>query len=425
MAKLQPLSGATVTSAANDNVSIGEREAKKALSKLKSKNVEDLHKAAGRLGVLVASGLLKRSRAVSLLHVNIELHGFASTLYANMLATLENAAELVVCPSDVLQAPNPTSQNSINAETLMDMTFEPPRYVVPGYVVEGLTVLGGKPKLGKSWWAYNVALAVATGQRAMGSVECEQGDVLYLALEDNLRRVKDRIGALTPLRKKLGIDLSRLDIRIDAPRIDNGLFKELEDWISEKEKPRLIIIDVYMKVRPPRKNGVDPYSADYAAVVPLQEFANQNGIAILLVTHTRKMEAEDPLETVSGTNGVTGAADTVLVLSRSSKGNILYGRGRDIQEIETALKFDGGRWTILGDADEVRLSDERRKILVALRDADSPLAPKDIADATGLKAVNVRNLLPKMRRAGEVIQPEDGVYTTPITVVTPVTPEEE
>src|SRR3989442_1480407 len=76
------------------------------------------------------------------------------------------------------------------AGTLLGMDFPALAYVVPGYVVEGLTVLGGKPKLGKSWWAYDVGIAVATGGRAMGHVPCEQGDVLYLALEDNWRRAE-------------------------------------------------------------------------------------------------------------------------------------------------------------------------------------------------------------------------------------------
>jgi regulator of RNase E activity RraA len=93
------------------------------------------------------------------------------------------------------------------------------------------------------------------------------------------------------------------------------------------------------------------------------------------------MEAEDPLEAISGTNGVTGAADAVLVLARGSKGTTLYGRGRDIEEIETAMRFDGGRWSVLGD------------------------------DLTGMKAVNVRVLLGKMVASGDICQPRIGFYT--------------
>ena len=96
------------------------------------------------------------------------------------------------------------------------MTFTPLEYAIPGYVVEGLTVLGGKPKLGKSWWAYDASIAVATGGRTVGAVECEQGDVLYLALEDNQRRVQSRLETLCPTRKLLGQNLNRLTIRTIA-----------------------------------------------------------------------------------------------------------------------------------------------------------------------------------------------------------------
>jgi hypothetical protein len=305
------------------------------------------------------------------------------------------------------------ADDTIDAETLLGMDFPPLEYVIPGYVVEGLTVLGGKPKLGKSWWAYDASIAVATGGKAMGVVDCEQGDVLYLALEDNRRRVKDRLLTLCPNRKLLKVTLDRLKVRTVSPRIDNGLLAELDKWRLSCAQPRLVIIDVYMKVRQPRKKGEDSYSADYEAVTPLQRYASEHRLAIVLVTHTRKMEADDPLEAISGTNGVTGAADAVLVLNRDAKGTTLYGRGRDIEEIETAMRFDGGRWSILGDADEVRKSDERRKIVAALKEACDELTPMAIAKTIGAKVENVRVLLRKMFASGEVIQPRIGYYAAP------------
>ena len=310
--------------------------------------------------------------------------------------------------------------DTIDVDALLRIDFPPLNFIIPGYVVEGLTILGGRPKLGKSWWAYDAAIAVATGGRAMGQIECQQGDVLYLALEDNHRRVKDRINIVRPFSKKLG-GLSRLKVRTRAPRIDTGLIAELEKWRSTAAEPRLIIIDVYMKVRPPRKKGEDVYAADYAAVVPLQQYASEKRLAVVLVTHTRKMEAEDPLESISGTNGVTGAADAVLVLNRGAKGTTLYGRGRDIEEIETAMKFDGGRWTILGDVEVVRKSAERRNVIAALKDSFGPLGPKEIAVATGLKPANLRVLLRAMVAAGEIEQPTYGLYTP----ITPITPQKE
>jgi hypothetical protein len=129
------------------------------------------------------------------------------------------------------------------------------------------------------------------------------------------------------------------------------------------------------------------------------------------------METEDSLESISGTNGVTGAAD--LVLNRDAKGTTLYGRGRNIEEIETAMRFDGGRWSILGDADEVRKSDERWKIVATLKEAGDEQTSAAIAKLAGMKAQNVRVLIRKMVATGEVLQPRVGYYAAPAVVKPP------
>jgi hypothetical protein len=165
-----------------------------------------------------------------------------------------------------------------------------------------------------------------------------------------------------------------------------------------------------------RPNAIEAANSFNGCVDPQPFFkGSYAGDINTLATHTRKMEAEDPLEAISGTNGVTGAADAVLVLARGSKGTTLYGRGRDIEEIETAMRFDGGRWSILGDADEVRKSDERRKIVTALKESGEEIGPKAIAEATGMKADNVRKLLGKMVASGEIFQSRVGFYTVPFS----------
>ncbi|MBB4427095.1 hypothetical protein GGD66_005671 [Bradyrhizobium sp. CIR48] len=298
--------------------------------------------------------------------------------------------------------------DSIDAESLLAKHFEELRYVIPGYVVEGLTIIAGKPKLGKSWLAYDFAVAVATGGNAMGNVPCEQGDVLYLALEDNQRRAKSRIHTVAPSGRG---NLRRLTMKFSAPLVDGGLLDDLDRWRTSSKNPRLIIIDVLAKVKPPQKRNQGIYSADYDAITPLQRYASEHRLAIVLITHTRKQEADDNLETVSGTNGLTGSADSVLVLTRNANGSVLYGRGRDIEEIETAMRFDAGKWAILGNADEVRKSNERRKIISVLTDARDELTPASIAKIAGMNSVNVRQLLRSMVRDGDISQPRSGYYS--------------
>lgn len=298
----------------------------------------------------------------------------------------------------------------VDAETLLGMEFAPIKYVIPGYVAEGLTLLGGRPKLGKSWLALDFGIAVASGGQSLG-VECVQGDALYLALEDNQRRLQDRLKVVLPKFQRP--DMSRLSLLTEAPKIGAGLIEALDAWRRNVDDPRLVIIDTLAMVRAEKKRNQDSYSADYEALSPLQRYASEHRLAIVVVTHVRKAEAEDPLEMISGTNGLTGAADSIMILNRTADGPKLYGRGRDVEEVEKALKFDGGRWSVLGNVDDVKRSDQRHKIIEALAEAGKPMGPAEIATATGMTAANVRYLLGRMVKAGECEKSEFGLYVPP------------
>lgn len=298
---------------------------------------------------------------------------------------------------------------TITAAELQGRDFPPIAFVVPGFIAEGLTVLAGRPKLGKSWLALGWAISVATGGTALGSINVDQGDVLYLALEDNNRRLKRR------LEQTLagGAHPARMHLATECPRLGAGGAEAIAEWCDSVKLPRLILVDVFGKIRPPRRGKTDLYEEDYRAIEPLKTLADKRGLAVVIVHHTNKREEPaDPFDSVSGTTGLTGAADTVLVLARSSNGTTLYGRGRDIEEIEAALKFDRstGLWTVLGDVADVRRSSERNRILEVLQNATGPLGPKDIAVISGLKPENVRQLLRKMVASGEIEKDTRGAY---------------
>jgi hypothetical protein len=300
---------------------------------------------------------------------------------------------------------------TISADKLAAMDLPPVKYIVQGYIAEGLTVLAGRPKVGKSWMALGLALAVASPDgHAFGSIPVEQGDVLYLALEDNKRRLKRRLNQMLPS----GSVPDRLEITLSCPRLDRGGIEMIKRWIERHPSARLIVIDVFKKVRPEPRDKDSLYDGDYRAIEPLKQLADERGIAIVVLHHTRKMPADDPFDTVSGSTGLTGAADTVLVLAGDPRGGTtLYGRGRDIEEIETAVQFDRlyGSWTILGSASEVRLSDGRSEILGALRGTAEPMSPREIADVTGLSYDSVRQMLTRMSRSGEVERKKRGQYS--------------
>ncbi|MDX8499887.1 AAA family ATPase [Mesorhizobium sp. VK4C] len=300
----------------------------------------------------------------------------------------------------------------VDAQTLLGMEFAPIKYVVPGYIAEGLTLLGGRPKLGKSWLALDFGIAVASGGRSLG-VDCEEGDAIYLALEDNQRRLQDRLRTVLPPMKSLRPDLSRLSLLTEAPKINAGLIATLDTWRKAVANARLVIIDTLAMVRPPKGKNQDSYAADYEALSPLQRYASEHRLAVVVVTHVRKAEAEDPLEMISGTNGLTGAADSIAILNRTADGPKLYVRGRDIVEVEKALKFDAGKWSVIGNVEDVKRSDQRRVIMDALRQGARPTKPSDIAAATGMTVTNINYLLRKMVEAGEAERAGYGLYTSP------------
>lgn len=296
-----------------------------------------------------------------------------------------------------------------NTATILATEFAPIQWVVTGYVAEGLSVLAGRQKLGKTWLAMDWAIAVACGGFAMGTIDCQQGDVLYIDLENGHRRIQSRINMLFPGGRNRP-DLSRLEWVNDAPDLNKGFLHALDDWQTSVAAPLLVIIDVLQRIKPPGKAGQNAYESDYDAMSALQRWATEHRIAVVCLHHTRKGGADDPLEALSGSNGLSACADTTLLLDRDGNGMTLYVRGRDVEEKESAVSFAGGHWTLMGEASDVRRSAQRNTILAALRSATDAMSPTEISDVTGMRAGNVRKLLMGMVADGEIAKVERGRY---------------
>ncbi len=300
-----------------------------------------------------------------------------------------------------------------SAAELQGRRFAPIRWVVPQVLPEGAMLLAGRPKIGKSWMALDIGLAVARGGFTLGERKCQEGDVLYLALEDNERRLQSRI------TKLLGISTpwpDRFHFATDWPRAHEGGVAKIEDWLKAHPDARLIVIDVLQAFRAPQSSRANPYAGDYAAIRGVQELAGKHHVAVLIVHHLRKGGGDgDPFEMISGTMGLSGAADGALVLNRETNGTTLVGRGRDMPEVDYAVAFDreACRWTIEGDSQDVRVTAERAAVMTLLGDSGDALSPKAIADALGKKHGNIRQLLTKMAADGQVVKAGTGLYTVP------------
>jgi hypothetical protein len=145
----------------------------------------------------------------------------------------------------------------------------------------------------------------------------------------------------------------------------------------------------------------------------------------LLIHHTRKGGADDPLEALSGSNGLSACADTTLVLDKRVGDVTLYVRGRDVMEKEDALESVGGGWSLLGEAKIVHRTDERKLVLEALSKSAEPMTARELSDVTGRSNQSIRQLLARMSMKDEVGRPKRGLYTLPpVTSVTSVTSDD-
>ena len=301
---------------------------------------------------------------------------------------------------------------TFTAEELMSWELPPPRWAVPDILPEGVTFLAGKPKLGKSWLSLGLGVAIASGGVALGKVPVEAGEVLYLALEDNARRLQRR------LRKVLqgGPVPPRLHISTDWPRAGEGGVEALDGFLRQHPDTRLVVVDTLARFKPRATGRRSQYDEDRDSVDPLAPLVAEHGVAVLLVHHLREMEGDDPLDMISGGAGLTGGVDGALVLKRQrgQADAYLHVDGRDIeQSAELALTWDANlaAWTLAGDADEYRTSRARADILRALQDADGPSGPKDVAEVLDKKTNAVKYLMWKMSKDGEIKSDGNGKYT--------------
>ena len=310
---------------------------------------------------------------------------------------------------------------TLTAAELLGLELPPIRWSVPGLVPEGVTLLAGKPKLGKSWMALGIAIAKSTGGVALGTRPVEMGDVLYMALEDNPRRLGKRLEKLL-----MGDAPERLHIAFEWSKMDEGGAEELQRWLEAHPDAHLVVVDILKRVRPRTSPNRNVYDADYEALEAMQRLAAEYEVSILVVHHLRKLGAADPLDEISGSTGLSGGADGVLVLKRD-RGRAdayLHVTGREIEEeAELALRWDAdlASWTLVGDAEEYRISQERQEIVRVLNEAEEPMTPTEVAELLSKSVNAVKYLMWKMSKDGQLATTGKGRYSPTTNPANPLT----
>ena len=238
-------------------------------------------------------------------------------------------------------AQNPEKSRSGGLQTvsmteLYDTVYPPRTPVVDGFLYGGTYLFVGVPKVGKSFFMGQLAYHVAMGL-PLWDYPVRKGTVLYLALEDDYARLQRRLSGM------FGVECAdNLYFATQAKTLNEGLDRQLEEFLKEHTDARLIIIDTLQKVR---EVGGDrySYSSDYEIVTKLKSFSDKYGICLLVVHHTRKLESEDSFDMISGTNGLLGAADGAFIMHKKKRTDneaVLDIVGRDQPDQELTIEFD-------------------------------------------------------------------------------------
>jgi RecA-family ATPase len=298
--------------------------------------------------------------------------------------------------------------SGITAAALMEKIFPEPRWAIPGILPEGLNLLAGKPKKGKSIFALNIGLSIALGGLTLGKIPVEQGAVIYLALEDTERRLQKRIRQMMPDSGAPGA----LYLFTKWPRMDAGGLELLEAKISEIPNLRLVIIDTLQKFRKPLKSNGNLYAEDYETVSKIKDVADRLGVCILLIHHLRKAESDDIFDTLSGSLGLTGGTDGNLVMENVRGNTTLHITGRDVEGVELAIELDGRLlgWRLLGERAEVKATNDQQRVYDALKESAEDMTPKELSEITGVKVIYVKKILGKFVEDGSIKRTGHGKY---------------
>jgi hypothetical protein len=307
---------------------------------------------------------------------------------------------------------------------LDEQRFAPVRYPIPNVFAEGYTVFVGPPKAGKSWLMLDGCLAIAEDGQALGSIKVERsGPVLYLALEDGDARLQSRIRTLRP-----GQPIP--EHFHYATEIEHGaVLNTVKAWMKAHPDTVLIALDTLGKVMPPAARGETTYERDYRVGSALKRItAAHPGLALVVVHHDRKARTGDFVDSVSGTNGVAGAADTIVALARErmSDEGVLAVTGRDIAESEFAIVMTNGTtWNLAGDSladaqaharevrQEIRAAQHgplMQQVVEYVRQSGDGVRAQQVADSLGIDKGKAAVYLKRASEARLIDRLERGLY---------------
>lgn len=301
------------------------------------------------------NGLFAHLLAVRESYPEIDIKLLAKNINNNIFTKSMDKQELNnIIKSALKKDLNTNSKKELKYSNLYDLQekeLPPIIYYVENLISQGLTLICGSPKVGKSWLSLDMGISICEGRNFLG-FKTRKCDVLYLALEDNENRLQTRTNIVLGNRKApKGFHYS-----INCDDIENGLLDELENILKKEPNIKVIIVDTMQKIRSLYK-GNNTYGQDYKEIGKIKSLADKHGISIILIHHLKKGFEGDVFDKVSGTNGITGTADTTIILNkenRNKEDTILSVVGRDVEYNQYVLRFNKNNctWKLISTYEE-------------------------------------------------------------------------
>ena len=300
--------------------------------------------------------------------------------------------------------PTPPKKHKLEIITGDDIFFSediPINWAIENILPEGMCIIAALPKIGKSWLALQIAIAVENELEVLG-FKAKPGRALYCAYEDNKKRIKRRF-------KTMGVKAEdkRPNFIFKSEKLTEGLEEQIEDWIKETPDARLVVIDTYVRALPTkaRKTFKERYEIDSQQLSELQRLSLEYNITIIIIHHTTKGKHDDAFNEISGSVAVQAIADTLWVITcdrKTGKDSILNITGRDIESTAYQIGLDVNcKWLNKGRPGENLESEDEKQIIKAIKelDQDDGSYPRDVV--AHLKLTNkteIGNLQKRMKR---------------------------
>ena len=255
-----------------------------------------------------------------------------------------------------------TKLDTITAASLMEKHFDPQDELIEGMLAPGLYILAGASKIGKSWLVLQIAHHVSMGI-PLWERKTQKCEVLYLALEDTERRLQKR------LMRICDGEIGEIAFATEAEMLEHGFEEQVIDYLQKHPNAKLVIVDTMIKVRDMGGWG-NAYAEDYSTMNCFKRLSTRFSIVLLLVHHTRKQEARDIMDMISGTTGLMGCADGAMVLERPVRGapqGSISTTGRDFEDMKINLKQNPETmcWEFAGYAEAIS-EDSLDPVLIAV-----------------------------------------------------------